>query len=202
MMAKAPDKIAVAFAKVRSEWNRAEKAIKLAEQVNKEIVNPAIYELRYGARRVVEAFDLDDPTAAEKHLQDAYFDCCRARHDAIDAATSKMTAVMDLAVQKLGADVVLQYFPEFTALVHRLGAVCDLIAESREDRKNRDKIYAVIEADDLGELVKIYNKFKASEPLLKAAAAKIRREIFFTRLFGWASIAAGIGAIIAAWWWH
>lgn len=40
--------IDAAFAVVRSEWNKAERAIKLAEQVNSEIVNPAIYELRYG----------------------------------------------------------------------------------------------------------------------------------------------------------
>jgi hypothetical protein len=100
-----------AVSAVRDEWNNAEAAIKLAEQVNGEIVNPSVYELRYAGRRIVEALAHPDIEQGKKLLGDAHFDCCRARHDAVDAATSKISADLDLAVKHLGADTVLKSFP-------------------------------------------------------------------------------------------
>lgn len=187
-----------AFAAVRKQWNKAERAIKLAEQVNEEIVNPAIYELRYSGRRIVEAFDLSasEQDAAINKLRDAEFDCCRARHDAIDAATSKMVAMLDAAQEKLGADLVLTHFAAFPNLVRRLGDVRDKIVVSREDRENRDKIYEAIEAEDLTELVSIYRDFKASEELLKQSAALNRQRIFWSYIFGFIGIISLILSIV------
>jgi hypothetical protein len=135
--------INAAFSRLRAEWNRAERAIKIAEQVEGQIVNPAIYELRYAGRRIVEAFDLleSDPTSALQRLQDAQFDCCRARHDAIDAATSKMAATLDNAQEKLGIDVVMTHFAEFPAMIQGLGEVrasSDLIESGFPNQRKND----------------------------------------------------------------
>lgn len=178
--------IDAALLAVREEWNRAERAIKIAEQVEGEIVNPAIYELRYGGRRLIEALDIieDDKESALQRLHDAHFDCCRARHDAIDAATSKMAAMLNIAVERLGADVVLTHFTQFPKIVRRLADVRTKIATSRENRDDRDAIYASIEADDLGELMEIYSDFLASEGMMKASAKKQRREGAFNRFVG------------------
>ncbi len=173
------------------EWNRAEKAIKLAEQVNGEIVNPAIYELRYGGRRLIEALNLvkDNPTEAKKLLDDAHFDCSRARHDAIDAATSKVAADMAIAVKKLKADVVLDKFPKFTELVGKVQKVRRKIAVSRENREDRNAIYESISAESLDSIIEIFDEFQANEPLLIAAA---RRQ----RLFNGSSLLFGVIGVV------
>lgn len=194
--------IDAAFKAVRDEWNKAELTIKLAEQVNGEIVNPAIYELRYAGRRIVEAYDLasTDKATILKRLQDAHFDCCRARHDAIDAATSKISAQLENALERLGADILMTHFQQFPDLVERLGLVRDRIAESRGNRESRDHIYAVIAADDLGDIVKIYNRFKASEPLMKQSAKKSRRVVFWSMVLGGLGVLVGvIGALFGLW---
>ncbi len=168
------------------EWNKAESAIKLAEQVNGEIINPAIYELRYAGRRIVEALAKrdEDPNTAKKLLDDAHFDCCRARHDAIDAATSKITADLRIAVDRIGPDVVLDKFRDLPVLLAELSKVRKLIAISRENRDNRDAIYATIQNDNLVNIVTTFDAFQASEAVLKAAAARIRISRFISYGFG------------------
>jgi hypothetical protein len=192
---KLGDDFSAAIAEVSSEWNRAEKAIKLAEEVSGEIINPAIYELRYAGRRIVEALAKASDGAEENArllLRDALFDCCRARHDAIDAATSKISADLDLAVKKLGPDTVLQNFPKITDLLGELGAVRDKIAMSREKRDDRDAIYDSIERDRLTDIVGLFRTFRASEPLMKAAAKKQRRRNAANYGLG------AVGALLAA----
>lgn len=165
-------------------WNKAERAIKLAEQVNAKIINPAIYELRYAGRRIVEsdeALAAGDLPKALGLLSDAHFDCSRARHDAIDAATSKMVGDIHLAITKLGAPAVMAAFPEVSKLLGDLGETRDLIAVSREQRENRDLVYASIENDELPELVKRYRAFVASEALMKSYVRRARGEVIFLR---------------------
>ncbi len=169
------DEIAALVERICEEWDKAENSIKLAEQVNGEIINPAVYELRYGGRRLVEsiaAHNKGDAETAKRLLGDALFDCYRARHDAIDAATSKMVSDLDIARRKIGPSAILQFFPKFTKLMAMLGETRDKIAISRKDRHNRDNVYASIEADNLPEMVSIYREFQASEPLLKSAARR------------------------------
>ncbi|MDE2135573.1 MAG: hypothetical protein KGJ49_13370 [Alphaproteobacteria bacterium] len=108
---------------IREEWNRAERDIKLAEQVCNEIVFPSINELRYGGRRVVEVVHklLTDANEHEIDglLADARFDCHRARHDAIDTAVSKIAITIDIMVEKLKYDAILPAFPEFPLLINQ-----------------------------------------------------------------------------------
>ncbi|MCF1504248.1 hypothetical protein L0F51_10845 [Afifella sp. H1R] len=182
---------------VCDEWNRAEKAIKLAEQVNGEIINPAIYELRYAGRRIVEAIqrlpDGEDSEAIAL-LRDAYFDCSRARHDAIDAATSKIAADLAIAVDKLGPEAVLEGFPSFSKLKSRLDVTRRLISISREDRENRARIYETLENDHLTEIVEGYNEFTASEPILRRYALRRRRGLLIERVMWLAAIIVGVWA--------
>ena len=111
---------------VADAWDKAEHAVKLAEQVNSQVVNPAIYELRYAGRRLIEAYQLElsgDLKGCADCLKNAKMDCMRARHDAIDAATSKVTIHLDLAVQKLGASRVLSCFPSWAETYHTNGPI-------------------------------------------------------------------------------
>jgi hypothetical protein len=180
-----------ALEELRKQWNKAENAIKIAEQVNGKIVNPAIYELRYSGRRIVEALAAQkhDKNAAKKLIDDAIFDCCRARHDAIDAATSKIAADLKIATKRLGAKNILQNFPQYSELASMIDGIRSRIAVSRENREDRDAIYESIEAADLPAVVKVYNRFTSSEPLMIQAARS-------DRLFIGISLTIGaIGAI-------
>ena len=156
------------------EWNKAEKAIKIAENVSGEVAIPAIFELRYAGRRLIDALAAraSNPDEALSLLRDAKFDCHRARHDAIDAATSKMAGDLNAAVEHLTPGILIQNFADFTAFYGDLFTVRDKIALSREDRENRDSIYDTIQSVDLDMLTGLYTRFKKCEPLMIAAAEK------------------------------
>jgi hypothetical protein len=169
------------------EWNKAEKAIKIAEQVNGEIINPAVYELRYSGRRLVEALghlQNNDNEKANKLLHDAHFDCCRARHDAIDAATTKISNDLAIAVRKIGPRIVLDKFPNYTMLIKELNLIRTLIVKSREDRNNRDAIYESIASDNLTTIVGFYAEFQACEPILRTEGRWSRAKLVLGAL-GW-----------------
>lgn len=110
---------------IHDEWNRAEEAIKAAEQVNGKVILPAVKELRYAGRRIVEALHLigagDDDEAA-KRLQDAEFNCYRARHDAIDAATAKIAIDLEAAT-RLAYGAVLAGYAEFPDMWQMLESI-------------------------------------------------------------------------------
>lgn len=92
------------FVSICNEWDRAEEDIKVAEQINNKVVIPSVSELRYAGRRIIEALREIEKNGPEEKiiglLQDAEFDCHRARHDAIDAATSKIAVDLEIATKK------------------------------------------------------------------------------------------------------
>lgn len=167
--------------------------IKQAEQVCLEVVNPAINELRYAGRRLIDAIGRTSNGAAPKDIEalltDALFDCHRARHDAVDAATSKIAIDLEVFPDKLGIDVVLQGFPDFGDLFNEVELVRQKIAASRGARERRENIYTVIETVDFPALVASYNRLKGSMQIMRELAKKRRRE----RVWSWA---LGIGGIV------
>jgi hypothetical protein len=176
------------LAKIKTEWNRAEADIKTAEHVVANIVIPSVKELRYAGRRLVEALHLiitspEDVRTITSLLDDACFDCCRARHDAVDAATGKIALDIDTMVSKLGYDSILPACPSFPRLFRELQAVRAKIAESRGKREDRESIYSVLEAIDFPSLVASFNELRASEDMMKALAKKSRRSEFFVLVF-------------------
>lgn len=157
-----------------NHWAQAEVDIKLAENVCKSIVFPSIKELRYGGRRLAEVLKIFSTGGPEEKIQalihDAEFDCIRARHDAIDAATSKMAMDMDIAVSKLGYQAVLTTFTKYAELVSRVDVVRRQIAESRGG--TREQVYTTLEQSEFGLLVSLYSEFKTAEPLMKKFAVQ------------------------------
>lgn len=115
------------YASIALHWDKAEEDIKVAEQINHKASLPAIKELRYAGRRIVEAFkaisECESKEKIESILKDAEFDCLRARHDSIDAATSKIALDMEIASERLGAEPITTAFPEFSSLWEELSAI-------------------------------------------------------------------------------
>ena len=192
---------------IRKEWDKAELDIKQAEQVCDEVVMPSIMELRYAGRRIAEILYLintgDPDNKIDGLLHDATFDCHRARHDAIDAATAKIAADLAIALKAIGPEAVLKACPSFPQIRKEVLDLRKKIKASRHHRENREAIYSVLEDSDFIELCDSFGQFQASEDLMKELAANDRRAVFRSNVFGYGGIfigAAGIivGIIIAA----
>lgn len=166
------------LAEIAREWDKADKDIKYAEQVCQKITLSSIFELRYAGRRIIDALngiaadaDLEGVTLL---LQEAKFDCHRARHDAIDAATSKIALDIDTMGRKLGYNAILKVYPNFADFRTLLSGIRKKIAQSRGDRQNREKIYAFIEENELEGLVDKFDEIQEAEPIMKALAKRER----------------------------
>jgi hypothetical protein len=169
---------------ILDEWNRSEEDIKIAEQVCNKIVIPSIKELRYAGRRIVDALtkmiaggDQKEITAL---LEDARFDCHRARHDAIDAASSKIALDLETMIRKLKHQAIIPVFPAFPKLLRDLRLLRKRITESRKNRENREKIYSVLEAVDFPAFVDSFNEMRESEPIMRQLASGRRWDRVFT----------------------
>jgi hypothetical protein len=107
-------------------------------------------------------------------LNDATFDCHRARHDAIDAGTSKIAIDLDVMVEKLGYEVIIPVYPDFIKFSQQLQSIRDSIAASRGKRENREMIYASIESAHFPELVRSYHTLRLSEEIVTAQVGRQR----------------------------
>lgn len=185
---------------IHEKWNKAEECIKAAEQVNHEVVLPAIKELRYAGRRIVEAINLiqKDNDEAHKRLQDAEYDCHRAHHDAVDAATSKIAEDIDIALRKLGPRAILAGHKDFLKLRKLLTHIRNRIRDSRRDREKRDCIYSDMH-DDFMLLVDMYGEFQANEDIICAFAKRERRDLLLSYAVAAVSAIGAISLAINAW---
>lgn len=171
-------------ADILREWDLAEEAVKRCEQVALAAVIPAVKELRYAGRRIVDALTAahngESLDVVRAYLEDARFDCHRARHDAIDAALDVMAKDFDNLTKKLGVDAVMKAYPNFSELYTDFANAREKIAQSRRDRRNRNVIYESISAIDFPNLSNRYANLKTSQPIALQYAAQARRQ-----RFGW-----------------
>ena len=186
------DEFASLLKAIREEWNNAEEVIKEAEIVDGEVVIPAIYELRYAGRRIVDAYEAwsrPDREQSLKYLHDAYFNCFRARHDAIDAATAKIAEDIDMLRRDIGPGAVLSYYPDYAALAMDLYETRSKIASTRRERNDRDKVYKTIAEVDLPSLRKRHTELMWHQETL--IRLQVRR-----RLVGAGAIGAAVLIIL------
>jgi predicted O-linked N-acetylglucosamine transferase (SPINDLY family) len=194
---KLPAEYCETFEKLAEAWNRAEHSIKSAENICDDVVSPAINELRYAGRKVVESWQLavgGKAADATERLRDALFDCCRAEHDAIDAATATMAVRMLNATDSMGYDAVLKAFPEFPALKRAVAATQRLAEESRAERNNRQATYALIQQAHFPQIICLYSAFMDSEEMMRGLARTDRRNTLVSRIMFWVGlIGLGVG---------
>jgi hypothetical protein len=177
-----------ALAALIEQWNIAENRIKRAEHVRaNEIVAPAIFELRYAGRKIVDSIEIilthNLASDAEKHsrvssyIADATEDCVKAKHDAIDAMMNFVTTWFDDTEKKVGLDEIQKLFPDYLTTLSRISEVQGQIAESRRDRnKLRDAIYNRIDGDDYDSILNLYLTMKNSQERVTALVAKNKKK--------------------------
>ncbi|MBD60084.1 MAG: hypothetical protein CL808_08200 [Citromicrobium sp.] len=187
---------------IGKQWNKAESAIKRAEQICDEVAHPAVTELRYAGRRMIDALDAAHHGGNIEKIQalfeDARFCCYRAQHDAIDAAMSKIAIDLDNMTRKLGFDAVIAAYPEFREFYAEFAVARRKIAESRRNRGSRNDVYEALTATDLPNLAERYEKLMECRPIAKWNAFKIRAGGVWGFLIGSAAI---IGAVFAGLTW-
>ena len=188
---------------IRSEWAVAEEDIKLAEQICRKVSFPSIKELRYAGRKVVEVVYLvstsADVSEIESLLRDILRDCHRARHDAIDAGSAQISMEVALIAKRLGYSHTLVAFPDFSQLHDRLNRIREKIAESRKNTATRDVVYTDIEQNEFPELVALYRRFLAAQPLIRRLALAEKRQRAIIIVLGVIETCVLLDSIIEHW---
>ena len=193
------------FVEIQSEWNKAEEAIKRSEQIAIDVTIPAVTELRYAGRRIVDALALagdkgnhDDKVKAL--LEDARFCCHRAQHDAIDAALAKIGIDLDNLTTRLGFEPVTTAYPPFREFYASFSVAQEQVAASRGKREDRNAIYDTITQVDLPEMVKRYREVMAVRPVAKKHAFNMRMGSINSTILTMVFIATMILAAMAVDW--
>jgi hypothetical protein len=170
------------FEQISKEWDQAEVDIKASENVVGRVVFPAIKELRYAGRQFLYALDKaargGSHQDVEFFLREAKYNCHRARHDAIDAATAKITFVLEDNINRLVADVVVALFPRFFELRKVLRSIRAEVAGSRGSSHSRELSYKFIEENQFLLILDCFEEFLANEDLIlkEVARRKLREE--------------------------
>ena len=168
---------------VTSFWDESEKIIKVAENIQYAMVVPAISELRYAGRRLIDYLwavqkELGE-TAAREAIEDFKQCCIRARHDAVDTTVAYIDEYMSQISQSVGLAIVAEYAPDFQKLRPLVTKMSNDISVSRADRLRRIDIYnkLIDTKDGLSEfdkMIEIFQKVRDSEQLMEAS--KMRQE--------------------------
>ena len=186
------------LADIQREWDLAETTIKRSEQVANDVVIPAINELRYAGRRIIDALNAaqlpDHEVKVAAYLEDARFNCHRARHDAMDAALDIIARDFDNLTKRLGYDAVTRAYPGFSALYADFAIARSKIAASRGDRENRDAIYKSIEQVDFPGIADRYAALLTCKPIALSFAAKTRAQ----RIGFWVMFAVAVSSLAFA----
>lgn len=186
------------FEAIRRSWNAAEGVIKEAELVAAQVSVPAIKELRYAGRSLVDALDelsgAADATRLSLHLENARLSCMLATHDAVDAALAKMLVETEWMVRRIGYAAILRVEPEFNGFVRRLNDAKHEIAQARRERGSRALIYEDLAHERFPGIVAEYNHLRSSQPIMRAAAGQAR----LWRILGLAGAVAGVLGAAAA----
>lgn len=170
------------MSEIVSEWNKAEVAIKEAEQLGEETAYPSINELRYAGRKIAEVITLQEQDAPQEEINalisDLRMDIRRAIHDALDASVAIITMRIEIVRGNIPASVIRQVYPEYIDLIHDSQAVHARIQEARENRLQRNQIYKNMHENEFKSLIARYKRFMASEEILleEAEQEKTSRE--------------------------
>lgn len=174
-----------ALLRTAARWDALEERIKRAEHVRAEVVYPAISELRYAGRRLIDALHLswkDNPTDKDIERFDGYIaevenNCLRAEHDVVDAVVLFIHRRINQIISEFGLPIVNEYFPLYTAMLSRIKEVDEFIVESREDREKRPDIYTDIYDKHLPQLMDLYaTMISAEEAIGKVVEAANKKD--------------------------
>lgn len=162
-----------------SFWDETEALVKRAEQINRSMVGPAVSELRYAGRKLIdyvrETSTSGTPENRRSHLDDFLQCCVRARHDAIDAITSYMVLYLEELESRVDADLIALKFTDYKKLKRNLKMIFNEITESRGNREKRNEIYSQINETYVEPVVEMFEALKSiKEQIFEAQSDRNR----------------------------
>lgn len=186
------------FVLAKDFWNETEDLIKEAEQINGAMIVPAISELRYGGRKLIDYLDsisCPDPKVRQAHLADFLQCCIRARHDAVDAIVSYIALYLEELERSVSADLIERAYPDYVAFKVLLFEAAKLIAESRKDRIQRNVIYSKIKTEYVSRIIEGYSALSKSRSSI-FAEQETRDKKQHTAAFVLAASISALSAVI------
>ena len=111
--------VKAALEEIKRVWDETEIVIKRAERIRAQVVEPAINELRYAGRRLVDAMHLADTAGAnakdretfDSYVRDCLFRCYCAQHDALDASILFVQRVVREYETEFGLPFIHNQYP-------------------------------------------------------------------------------------------
>lgn len=159
------------FEELLTYWRDIERWIKIAEQVNKRAVIPAINELRYAARQLYYGIMLfrkhklsdGEKSSINKRIIIADQYLMNADHDVIDAIVGFYSKTIEVIDNEVGMSQVSTHFPKYHAFREMVFSAEQQISATRHDAAERKKAYRAIREGDLKELISDYKALREAE---------------------------------------
>lgn len=182
------------------EWMRAEGVLKLVERIKVEVFIPSIMELRYAARRIVQAHvDFNTGNATDDHLEthfiEAIENCKKARHDAIDSAIAFIHEQYNKLYEAVGLPLISKGYPKYSELRREMLEIDTHIVESRKNRNGLDDIYETIKREHLKKVVDLYIELETSKEAIEQIRSQEKRD-FWIAVVGVSFIVGLVGALV------
>lgn len=167
------------------EWVHAEEVLKLVERIKAEVFIPSIMELRYAARRIVQAhvdFNAGNTTddCLEAHFIEAIENCKKARHDAIDSAIVFIHEQYNKLCDAVGHPLIAKGFPKYSELRKEMREIDTHIVASRKNRNGLNSSYETIKRDHLEKLVDLYIELETSKDVIEQIRSKERKDFWIS----------------------
>jgi hypothetical protein len=166
----------------RRDWRNAEAVVKEAELISGNVVLSSINELRYAGRRFNDyniAVSKNAPAEELKvHLLEAWENCRKARHDAVDATIFHVDSEVNQFTKNAGLDVLVEHFPGYYDLTDLLDQAGALITRSRKDRENLDKHYEELETTCYPGILNHWKKLRRCRDVITQYRKRRRRDFW------------------------
>lgn len=163
-------------------WNAIERRVKQAEQVRGEVVIPAINELRYAGRKVIDAWLLYEKPISTTEDQNEFDETLavikqyllNADHDVSDAVCFILHKEMQNFLRRYGEKTITKYFNDFPSFLARMKDVNNTVSQSRQTRMDRADKYEDIANNYIPALIGYYDQLLTSAELALEAELKQR----------------------------
>ena len=157
------------LARVAAAWDLAEHDIKNAEVVRRDLVYPAVIELRYAGRQLVHAmriwiqyqestFNKRNSDDLIRSLHQSENHCEQASYDAIDATILYLSNQLYEEPRSHGARASMLFDRSNRGLLRKLREAGELITQSRSERSEKAKIYEDLRSIFVPELIHAFTQ--------------------------------------------
>lgn len=191
-----------------AHWNFIERRLKEAEQITTKVVTPAINELRYAGRQIVDAWAIyasNPPDGSEVHR-----DCLNrvtvaqqyllnADHDITDGVGLWLNIRITSAIEEFGFGFLTKHIPQFEELDRQLKELQDIVATSRQNRALRVAEYRRAADHLIPNLLQLFQMITVAEEI--GVARKKKWQLINTACVALGVIGslASVLSIIIAW---